>query len=97
VGPVWQGGNHNEDELLANCYRNSLALAEQYSIKTMAFPAISTGVYSFPLERSTRIAVSEVKSFLERNSSLEKVLLVCFSERAYQCYLDIVQEIIGVP
>jgi O-acetyl-ADP-ribose deacetylase (regulator of RNase III) len=97
VGPVWQGGNHNEDELLANCYRNSLALAEQYSIKTIAFPAISTGVYSFPLERSTRIAVSEVKSFLERNSSLEKVLLVCFSERDYQCYLDTVQEIIGVP
>jgi O-acetyl-ADP-ribose deacetylase (regulator of RNase III) len=97
VGPVWQGGNHNEDELLANCYRNSLALAEQYSIKTMAFPAISTGVYSFPLERASRIAVSEVKSFLERNSSLEKVLLVCFLERAYQCYLDIVQEIIGVP
>jgi len=97
VGPVWQGGNHNEDELLANCYRNSLALAEQYSIKTIAFPAISTGVYSFPLERASRIAVSEVKSFLERNSSLEKVLLVCFSERDYQCYLDTVQEIIGVP
>jgi O-acetyl-ADP-ribose deacetylase (regulator of RNase III) len=88
VGPVWQGGNHNEDELLTSCYRNSLALAEQYSIKTIAFPAISTGVYSFPLERSTRIAVSEVKSFLERNSSLE---------RDYQCYLDTVQEIIGVP
>jgi O-acetyl-ADP-ribose deacetylase (regulator of RNase III) len=97
VGPVWQGGNHNEDELLANCYRNSLALAEQYSIKTMAFPAISTGVYGFPLERASRIAVSEVKSFLERNSSLEKVLLVCFSERAYQCYLGTVQEIIGFP
>jgi O-acetyl-ADP-ribose deacetylase (regulator of RNase III) len=95
--PVWQGGNHNEDELLANCYRNSLALAEQYSIKTMAFPAISTGVYSFPLERASRIAVSEVKSFLERNSSLEKVVLVCFSERDYRCYVDTVQEIMKVP
>lgn len=97
VGPAWQGGDHNEDELLANCYRNSLALAEQRSIKTVAFPAISTGVYGFPKERATRIAVSEVKSFLERNSSPEKVLLVCFSASDYQCYLDIVREIVGVP
>jgi O-acetyl-ADP-ribose deacetylase (regulator of RNase III) len=72
VGPVWQGGHHNEDELLASCYRNSLALAEQYSIETISFPAISTGVYSFPKERATRIAVSEVKNFLERKSLYRK-------------------------
>lgn len=97
MGPVWQGGHHNEDELLASCYRNSLALAEQYSIETISFPAISTGVYSFPKERATRIAVSEVKNFLERSPSIEKVLLVCFSEGDYQCYLDIVEEIVGLP
>jgi O-acetyl-ADP-ribose deacetylase (regulator of RNase III) len=97
VGPVWQGGDLNEDELLASCYRNSLALAEQYAIKTIAFPAISTGAYGFPLERATRIAVTEVKNFLERNPPIEKVLLICFSERDYRCYLDTIQEIVGDP
>ena len=95
VGPVWHGGDQNEDELLASCYRKSLALAEQHSIRTIAFPAISTGVYGFPKERATRIAVTEVKNFLERNSTMEKVMLVCFSEGDYQCYLDAVQEIVG--
>src|SRR5918996_2291674 len=97
VGPVWQGGHHNEDELLASCYRNSLALAEQYSIETISFPAISTGASSFPKERATRIAVSEVKNFLERSPSIEKVLLACFLEGDYQCYLHIVEEIVGLP
>jgi O-acetyl-ADP-ribose deacetylase len=92
VGPVWQGGDHHEDQLLAQCYRNCFALAEEYAIKTIAFPSISAGAYGFPLERAARIAISEVKEFLERNSTLEKVLLVCFSERAYQCYVNIVKE-----
>jgi O-acetyl-ADP-ribose deacetylase (regulator of RNase III) len=96
VGPVWQGGDRNEDQLLAQCYRSCFALAEEYAIKTMAFPSISTGAYGFPLERATRIAVTEVKEFLERNSTLEKVLLICFSERAYQCYVNVVREIIGI-
>lgn len=95
VGPVWQGGNHNEEELLASCYRNSLAVAREYSIRSVAFPAISTGVYSFPLERATRIAITEIKNFLERDPGIEKVLLVCFSERDYQCYLDTLQEVAG--
>jgi O-acetyl-ADP-ribose deacetylase len=92
VGPVWQGGNRNEDKLLAECYRSCFALADEHAIKTIAFPAISAGAYGFPLERATRIAVTEVKDFLERNATLEKVLLVCFSERAYHCYVNTVEE-----
>lgn len=86
VGPVWQGGTNNEDELLANCYRNSLKLAVDNQVKTIAFPAISTGVYSFPLERATKIAVAEVKKFLEKNDSIEKVIFVCFDDRTYETY-----------
>lgn len=86
VGPVWQGGANNEDKLLANCYRNSLKLAVENQIKTIAFPAISTGVYSFPLERATKIAVTEVKKFLEKNDSIEKVIFVCFDDRTYGTY-----------
>jgi len=88
VGPVWRGGDGREDELLASCYRASLELAVEKGIRTIAFPAISTGVYGFPLERATAIAVSVVKSFLERNPSVEKVIFVCFGKRAYECYLS---------
>jgi O-acetyl-ADP-ribose deacetylase (regulator of RNase III) len=90
VGPVWQGGQQHEDELLAKCYQNSLALAVQHSVRTIAFPAISTGVYRFPLDRATQIAVTEVKTFLIQNSSVEQVRFVCFGEATYQCYLDVV-------
>jgi O-acetyl-ADP-ribose deacetylase len=95
VGPVWQGGDHNEDDLLAACYRNSLTLARQHSIKTIAFPAISTGVYGFPKERAARIAIREVLSILGRDSNLEKVLLVCFSAGDYQCYRETYAEMVG--
>jgi O-acetyl-ADP-ribose deacetylase len=94
VGPVWQGGHYQEEELLAQCYRNSLALAVQNSISTIAFPAISTGVYGFPLDRATQIAVGEVKNFLIQNSSIEQVKFVCFGTTAYQCYLDAVEQLI---
>ena len=80
AGPIWNGGNRNEDELLANCYRNSLELAIKNNIKTIAFPAISTGVYRFPIERAAKIAISEVKNFLEKNKSIEKVIFVCFGK-----------------
>ncbi len=86
VGPVWNGGNHNEDILLANCYRNSLKLASKNKIKTIAFPAISTGVYGFPLERATKIAVKEVKDFLGNDQSIQKVIFVCFDNMTYQAY-----------
>lgn len=86
VGPVWNGGYQNEDELLANCYRNSLKLAVENGIKTIAFPAISTGVYHFPLERATSIAIKEVKDFLKKDKSIEKVIFVCFDEITYSIY-----------
>jgi len=91
VGPVWQGGGHEEDELLARCYRSCFALAEQHSVRTIAFPAISTGAYGFPLERATAIAVGETRAFLGKNTYLESVTFVCFSERAYQSYLATLQ------
>src|SRR5262245_21695028 len=68
VGPIWHGGDQWEDELLASCYRNSLELAEQHGIRTIAFPSISTGAYGFPLERATRIAVKKATEFLERDT-----------------------------
>ena len=86
VGPVWQGGNHGEDESLASCYRSCFGLVEQHGIKTVAFPAISTGVYGFPMDRAAQIAVRESKSFLERNPSVEKVMLVCFGAIALEAY-----------
>jgi O-acetyl-ADP-ribose deacetylase (regulator of RNase III) len=86
VGPVWRDGNHGEDELLASCYRNSLALAEQNDIRSLAFPSISTGAYRFPLERATRIAVAEARKFLAANSSLERLVFVCFGTEAFTCY-----------
>ncbi|MGK7873354.1 MAG: O-acetyl-ADP-ribose deacetylase [Xenococcaceae cyanobacterium] len=94
VGPVWRGGNQGEDELLANCYRRSLELAAEKGICTIAFPAISTGVYRFPLELATRIAVTEVKKFLQKKSSVEQVVFVCFSRKSFDCYQQVMQEIL---
>ncbi len=87
VGPVWHGGNHNEEKLLANCYRNSLFLAEENNIKTIAFPAISCGIYGFPLEMAVKIAVSEAKSFLVHASVLETINFICFDKKTYDIYL----------
>ncbi|NNG27895.1 MAG: O-acetyl-ADP-ribose deacetylase [Ignavibacteriaceae bacterium] len=88
VGPVWNGGNHNEDELLANCYRSSLKLAIENGIKAIAIPAISTGVYRFPLERAVKIAVNEVQNFLQENNSIEKVVFVCFDSKTFDAYKE---------
>ena len=82
VGPVWRDGQHGEDALLASCYRSCFALAAQHGLRTIAFPSISTGAYGFPMERAARIAVREVKSFLEQNVSIEQVRLVCFGPGA---------------
>jgi O-acetyl-ADP-ribose deacetylase len=85
-GPIWDGGGYGEDELLAQCYRNSLALAVKNGARSIAFPAISTGVYGFPLDRATRIAVREVQRFLVENQSFEKVVFVCFGQEARTSY-----------
>ena len=94
VGPVWHGGKSREDELLANCYRNSLGLAVDSGLKSIAFPAISTGVYGFPVERATEIAISEIKKFTESDSTLEKVVCCCFGRRDYDIYTKTAEEIL---
>ena len=87
VGPVWNGGGHGEDGLLESCYRNSLALARKAGVKTIAFPAISTGVYSFPLDRAARIAVSTVADELARDRGpIEKVIFCTFGTEATEAY-----------
>lgn len=95
VGPVWQGGNQGEPELLAHCYQNSLALAVEYGIKVIAFPSISTGAYGFPVEQAARIAIGEIKSFLANHPALE-VLMVCFGNQVYQQYLRALRENTGL-
>ncbi len=86
VGPVWRGGGSNEDKLLASCYRNSLKAAKEIGAKTVAFPSISTGVYGFPMERASEIALKETAKFLENDESIEKVIFVCFGERAFNIH-----------
>ncbi|NES80666.1 MAG: VWA domain-containing protein [Moorea sp. SIO2B7] len=89
VGPNWIDGNQEEENELAQCYRNCLALAEQYSLQTIAFPSISTGMKGFPNDWAARIAVREVVNFLIRNDWLEKVIFVCFEQYDYDCYIDV--------
>lgn len=91
VGPVWQGGQAGEDELLASCYRESLKIARDRELRTVAFPAISTGVYRFPLQRAARIAARETSAFLADNPLPERVIMVCFGEESYREYLTAVQ------
>jgi len=95
VGPVWRGGDHGEDELLASCYRSCLQLALEYGIKTIAFPSISTGAYRFPVRRAARIAVLEITRFLEDNDSIDKVFIVCFNEETMAAYIDALKGIEG--
>jgi len=95
VGPVWRDGSRGEDELLASCYRSCFALIEQHGIRTVAFPSISTGAYGFPMERAARIAVTETKKFLEGNTALEQVLLVCFGKSAHEIHVQAVKEILS--
>jgi O-acetyl-ADP-ribose deacetylase (regulator of RNase III) len=80
VGPVWHGGGHGEDDLLASCYRRSLEIAAAEGLKSIAFPAISTGVYRFPADRAARIAVITVRAFLASRELPERVIFCCFSE-----------------
>ena len=94
VGPVWHGGKSREDEILANCYRNSLELAVRNGLKSIAFPAVSTGVYGFPIERATEIAIREIKKFLEADSTVEKVVCCCFGQRDLDIYVKTAEEIL---
>ncbi|MDB5405793.1 MAG: hypothetical protein JWL84_705 [Rhodospirillales bacterium] len=80
VGPVWRGGGYGEREALASCYRNSLALAVAHGLRRIAFPAISTGIYRFPLDDAAGIALAETRAFLAGETAIEEVIFVCFNE-----------------
>lgn len=86
VGPVWGGGHRDEHELLASCYQNSLTLAKEHKIKTIAFPGISTGVYGFPKDQAAMIAINETRRFLKKNDYPEKVIFVTFCNDSYEMY-----------
>lgn len=86
VGPVWRGGAHGEEELLASCYRRSLAVAAERDIATIAFPAISTGVYGYPVDAATEIAVRTVRESVQELEALQEVIFCCFSERDLRVY-----------
>jgi O-acetyl-ADP-ribose deacetylase (regulator of RNase III) len=92
VGPVWNGGNHNEREKLANCYFNSLQLAVEYDCKTIAFPNISTGVYHFPKEEAAKISVESILQFLSQNNSIQNVIIVCFDDENLRLVLNRITE-----
>ncbi len=95
VGPVWRGGNDDEDALLASCYRESLALAERHGLASVAFPAISTGIYGFPLERAARIALAETRGHLDTHAEPERVIFVCFGANALRTYQTVLGEQAG--
>ena len=95
VGPIWRGGQEGEDHLLASCYRNAFKAAKDLKLKAIAFPSISTGAYGFPLERATEIALEETKKFLETDTTLKKVVFVCFGEKALNTYRKAAERMLG--
>jgi O-acetyl-ADP-ribose deacetylase (regulator of RNase III) len=92
VGPVWNGGDHGEKELLASCYRNSLWIAENTKLRSVAFPNISTGVYGFPKPLAAEIAIREVRKFMETGQEIEKVIFVAFDEENYSLYSRLLEK-----
>ena len=93
VGPVWNGGDHNEPELLASCYRNCFRLAREHSLRTLAFPAISSGIYHYPIEQAVEIALSETVTALNENPAIEKVIFACFGDDVYTAYQRAIKSI----
>lgn len=92
VGPVWHGGNSGEPELLASCYRASLKLAKEHGVKSIAFPAISCGVYGYPVKEAAQVAVGEIKDFLNRDDGIDVVYLVAFSDEIYAAYQEAMRQ-----
>lgn len=92
VGPVWHGGENDEDGLLASCYRTAMRIANEHGLVSIAFPCISTGIYGFPFERACRIALCEIFEALEAGSSVKQVYCVCFSKGDLETYQRILDE-----
>lgn len=92
VGPVWNGGNKNEAQKLANCYKNSLQLAFDHGLKTVAFPNISTGVYGYPKKEAASVAIRSVHDFLQNTTTIQKVYFVCFDQENYSLYESILNQ-----
>lgn len=93
VGPVWHGGDRNEDNLLAGCYRSSLQLAVAHKLRSIAFPSISTGVYRFPIERASRIALRVILDFIATEANAPQVVVACFSEQDLNAYRQAYEEL----
>ena len=91
VGPVWQGGSYGEAELLASCYRRCIEIASQHDLTSIAFPAISTGVYQYPPEEAAQIAVATGRNSIERPTSLREIIFCCFSDRDYTIYAELLE------
>ncbi len=87
VGPIWKGGKNNEDNLLKLCYLNSLRLAKENNLKTIAFPAISTGIYGYPIESATNIALNSILNFIKTDTYFEKIFFACFNNYIYEIYI----------
>jgi O-acetyl-ADP-ribose deacetylase (regulator of RNase III) len=94
VGPVWQSGTAGEEELLARCYRECFALVEEYQVRSVSFPAISCGVFGYPLDRAATIAVREIRNFLERDQEVERIHVVCYTRDVYEAYWTVLQDLV---
>ncbi|MBX9691173.1 MAG: O-acetyl-ADP-ribose deacetylase [Cyanobacteria bacterium] len=92
VGPIWRGGNSDEDTVLSSAYQSSLDLAVQYEVKTVAFPSISTGAYGFPVDRAAAIAVETARSFSEKCEALKEIRFVLFDQSTYKCFKSRIEE-----
>ena len=92
VGPVWNGGKHNEEKLLSNAYRNSLEEAVRHGLRTVAFPGISTGIYGYPKQQAAETALRTVKNFLSENSKIDQVIFVCFDDESFRIYRDLLDK-----
>lgn len=95
VGPVWNGGDRNEPELLASCYRSSFAIARERQLRSLAFPAISCGIYGYPIDQATEIAVRETLAELTQNREIESVFFACFGDPVFDTYQRVMQRHIG--
>ena len=95
VGPVWHGGGQGEADLLANCYRRCLQIADELELRSIAFPAISAGVYGYPLEQATYIAITQAAGYLQGGGELSEIIFACFSTEAGDMYRAVIDEVFG--